>query len=128
MKSIIRVRQGCVSRVAPNAGSGRIITKKWAPNKPLTAALYHYKTQNAVPAQGNITCTATQVRINGIDLYDIDHSASIATLKPGDSIIIGPQTGVIVLGPVETSGYFIFDMATWPALADGDYSVSTIRV
>jgi hypothetical protein len=90
---------------------------------PIVSARYDYKTVGAVPATGNITSTGVQVRINNIDKDGVDHNTALSNIGVGDSIFVGAQEGVIAIHPIYTSGYWIFDMVSWPALADGEYAV-----
>jgi hypothetical protein len=88
---------------------------------PVLAALYDYKTVGAVPAAGNITSSALQVRVHHLDKTGLDASEQLRSLAVGDSVIVGVQEGVLTALPIETSGYFILEVAAWPALADGEY-------
>jgi hypothetical protein len=81
-----------------------------------------------VPSTGLISAgSATvpnQVRINEIDRDGINHAGPFSRLRAGDSIFVGTQEGVIQLEPIDAGAYFIFDMVSWPALADGQYDVT----
>lgn len=131
MKGISRVRQGAVTRVLPNAGSGNVIPKHYPNRAPVTAAPYHYLTiasQN--PPAGWIYCASggLQLRVNEVDAAGQNHGDAIATLKAGDSITIGTQTGVLVDPPLKSGPtVWTIPVSAWPVLADGDYSVTTTR-
>ena len=42
----------------------------------------------------------------------------------GDSIFVGTQEGIIAQEPIDVGGYYIFEMVSWPVLADGPYDVT----
>ena len=110
---------------ATNALGGAVAT---GPGVRIVSARYDYLTNAGVPATGKISAGSAsfpnQVRINEVDKDGIDHAGPLSRLRIGDSIFVGTQEGVIQLEPIDAGGYYIFDMVTWPALADGPYDVT----
>jgi hypothetical protein len=99
-------------------------TSAFAPGVRIVNARYDYKTLNANPASGQITVTGTQVRINNIDKDGIDHNGPFSRLNVGDSLVINAVNGAIAEEPIFTSGYWIFELATWAGLPDAEYLVT----
>jgi hypothetical protein len=87
-------------------------------------ARYDYKTLNSVPASGQITVTGTQIRINNIDKDNINHDGPFSRLNVGDNLIINGVSAEIAVEPIETSGYWIFDVVSWAGLPDAEYFVT----
>lgn len=92
--------------------------------KDVTLASYNYKNASAVPATGQITSSALQIRISEFDGNGIFHGEGLDKVQIGNTITIGTQSALITTQPIETSGYFFFDVDVWPLLADGVYNVS----
>jgi len=45
-------------------------------------------------------------------------------MRIGDSVFVGTQEGIIAQEPIDAGGYYIFEMVSWPAMADGAYDVT----
>jgi hypothetical protein len=90
----------------------------------ITFARYDYKTVSSVPATGNINSTGLQVRVNDVDKDGQNHAGPLSRLNVGDSIFVGTQEGIITAEAIQTSGYTILEVASWPLLADGEYFVT----
>lgn len=129
--SIIRARQGCVTRVLPNANSGPYIIRNYRPRAALTAANYHYLTTNSqTPPLGWIYMASGSLNmfISQVDADGINHDVNINTIPAGSDITVGPQTGKLVNPPLKVSGtVWLMSMTAWPVLANGDYQVSVTR-
>ena len=98
------------------------------PGIRIVSARYNYLTNAGVPSSGYVSAGSVsapnQVRINEIDKDGVNHAGPLSRLRIGDSIFVGTQEGIIALEPIDAGGYFIFDMVSWPALADGPYDVT----
>jgi hypothetical protein len=103
---------------------GDFIPLRQKREKDVTLAEYNYKNANAVPSAGQITSGGLQIRINEFDANHIFHGEGLDRVTIGNTITIGTQSAVITTAPIETSGYFFFDVDAWPLLADGKYNVS----
>jgi len=110
---------------ATNAIGGSTVT---GPGIRIVSARYNYLTNAGVPAEGLISAGSVsapnQVRINEVDRDGVNHAGPFSRLRIGDSIFVGSQEGIIQLEPIDAGGYYIFDMVSWPALADGPYDVT----
>lgn len=110
---------------ATNALGGASAT---GPGIRIVSARYNYLTNAGVPATGYISAGSVsapnQVRINEIDKDGVDHNGPLSRLRIGDSVFVGTQEGIIALEPIDVGGYYIFEMVSWPALADGPYDVT----
>lgn len=110
---------------ATNAYGGAVAA---GPGVRIVSARYNYLTNAGVPASGYVSAGSAsapnQVRINEIDRDGVNHAGPLSRLRIGDSIFVGTQEGIIELEPIDAGGYFIFDMVSWPALADGPYDVT----
>ena len=110
---------------ATNALGGAVAT---GPGIRIVSARYDYRTNAGVPSTGFISAggatVPNQVRINEIDKDGINHAGPFSRMRIGDSIFVGTQEGIIAVEPIDVGGYFIFDMVSWPALADGAYDVT----
>lgn len=110
---------------ATNALGGAAAT---GPGIRIVSARYDYRTNAGVPAEGFISAGSAsfpnQVRINEIDKDGIAHAGPLSRLRIGDSVFVGTQEGIIQLEPIDAGGYFIFDMVSWPVLADATYDVT----
>lgn len=98
------------------------------PGIRIVSARYNYLTNAGVPATGYISAGSVsapnQVRINEIDKDGVDHNGPLSRLRIGDSVFVGTQEGIIALEPIDVGGYYIFEMVSWLALADGPYDVT----
>lgn len=98
------------------------------PGVRIVSARYNYLTNAGVPASGYVSAGSVsapnQVRISEIDKDGVNHAGPLSRLRIGDSVFVGTQEGIIALEPIDAGGYFIFDMVSWPALADGPYDVT----
>jgi len=94
----------------------------------IVTARYNYRTNAGVPAVGYISAGSAsapnQVRINEVDMDGIDHNGPFSRMRIGDSVFVGVQEGIIASTPIDAGGYYIFDMVSWPVLADGPYDVT----
>ncbi len=110
---------------ATNAYGGAVAA---GPGVRIVSARYNYLTNAGVPASGYVSAGSVsmpnQVRINEIDKDGVNHAGPLSRLRIGDSVFVGTQEGIIELEPIDAGGYFIFDMVSWPALADGPYDVT----
>jgi hypothetical protein len=90
-------------------------------------ARYDYKNNAGAPTVGVVSAGSAgaplQVRINEIDKDGINHAGPLSRLNTGDSIWIGTQEGILTEALIDVGNYFICEMAAWPALVDGEYSV-----
>jgi hypothetical protein len=128
MAGIVRVKQS-VARLVPNAGNDNMIV----PNAPpLGAALHTYQyTNGASPTQTPAAGNATQatgslfVRFNQLTIEGTDISAAVSWLKPGDTVTIGPQSGVLGGYPSRNGQVWALPFVTFPSLPDGIYAVSS---
>ena len=109
---------------ATNAAGGATAT---GPGIRIVSARYNYRTNAGVPAEGYISAGSVsapnQVRINEVDKDGLTHNGPFSRMRIGDSIFVGSQEGIIQ-EPIDAGGYFIFDMISWPAMADGPYDVT----
>jgi len=100
----------------------------YGPGIRIISARYRYLTNAGVPAVGHISAGSAsapnQVRINEIDQDGINHAGPLSRMRIGDSIFVGTQEGIIAVEPIDVGDYFIFDMVSWPVLADGQYDVT----
>lgn len=91
-------------------------------------ARYDYKNNAGVPVTGSISAGSAgaplQVRISEIDKDGINHAGPLSRLNTGDSIWIDTQEGILSEPPIDVGNYFIFEMVSWPFLADGEYAVT----
>jgi|PlaIllAssembly_1097288.scaffolds.fasta_scaffold01021_7 hypothetical protein len=110
---------------ATNAAGGASAT---GPGVRIVSARYNYFTNGGVPSEGKISAGSAsvpnQVRINEIDADGFNHAGPLSRLRIGDSVFVGTQEGIIELEPIDAGGYYIFDMVSWPALADATYDVT----
>jgi len=110
---------------ATNAHGGASAT---GPGIRIVTARYNYRTNAGVPAEGFISAGSVsapnQVRINEVDKDGITHNGPLSRMRIGDSIFVGSQEGIIQLEPIDAGGYYIFEMVSWPAMADGPYDVT----
>lgn len=90
----------------------------------VTLAQYNFRNVSAVPALGQITHSALQLRISEFDHNAVYHGEGLRKVAIGNTVTIGTQSAVITTTPIETSGYFFFDVDAWPLLPDGLYTVS----
>jgi len=110
---------------ATNAAGGASAT---GPGVRIVSARYNYLTNAGVPATGYVSAGSVsapnQVRINEVDKDGFDHNGPFSRMRIGDSIFVGTQEGIIAQEPIDAGGYYIFEMVSWPALADGAYDVT----
>lgn len=128
MKGIIRVRQGAVTRVLPNAGSGNVIPKNFhvSTEVPVKGDPWDYLTQ-AHPhgAQaGTIYNTAGEaaLSISSLDSNGVNHYDEFGFVRPGMVLTVGSQSAIITVRPNYVGGaMWSFVVNSWPALPNGNY-------
>ena len=120
LASVVVCRVTATNAVGGSTASG--------PGIRIVSARYNYLTNAGVPASGYISAGSVsapnQVRINEIDRDGVNHAGPFSRLMVGDSIFVGTQEGIIAQEPIDVGGYYIFEMVSWPVLADGPYDVT----